>query len=201
MNLESPMPVLEGSRVRLRRAVREDIPDLFALHADRRVMRYWSTPVYTEIGQAQALFERNDRGVEGRDFCYWALALRDGDRLIGSCSLFAINTGNRRAEIGYALHCDHWGRGYALEALGLMIGYAFDTLKLHRIEADVDPRNAGSVRLLERLGFRREGLLRERWQVAGEITDSAIYGLLARDYATAATASAASRATRDNVVT
>lgn len=74
---------------------------------------------------------------------------------------------------------DAWGQGYACEAVGRLVDFGFGTLALNRIEADIDPRNAASARLLERLGFRFEGRLAERWIVAGEVTDSAIYGLLA----------------------
>jgi ribosomal-protein-alanine N-acetyltransferase len=66
--------------------------------------------------------------------------------------------------------------------LRLALAHAFGPLGLRRVEADVDPRNAASCRLLERLGFRREGLLRERWRVNGETCDSALFGLLAREF-------------------
>jgi len=68
------------------------------------------------------------------------------------------------------------------EALGAAIGHAFGALDLRRIEADTDPRNAASIRMLERLAFRREGLLRERWVVGGEVCDSLILGLLRTDW-------------------
>lgn len=92
---------------------------------------------------------------------------------------------NRRAEIGYALARAHWGHGYMGEALQALPGFAFTDLDLHRLEADIDPRNAASAAALARLGFIQEGLLRERWIVAGEISDSALYGLLRRDWTTA----------------
>src|SRR5690606_21454494 len=116
----------------------------------------------------------------GRMLC-WVIAECDSDRLFGSTTLFAINREQGRAEIGYALRASHWGRGYAQEALRMVLGHAFDTLGLRRIEADIDPRNAESCKLVERMGFVREGLLRDRWCVACEISDSAIYGLLASD--------------------
>lgn len=180
-------PVLRGARVLLRAARPDDVPALFAMHSDAGLMRYWSTPPFTDIEQAHALFERNDRGVRAGDFAYWLIE-HEG-RAIGSCTLFAVNTGQGRAEIGYALASDCWGHGYAQEALRLVLDYAFFTLGLRRIEADTDPRNAPSLRLLEKLGFAREGLLRERWLVGDELCDSVLLGLLARDYATAATSS------------
>jgi RimJ/RimL family protein N-acetyltransferase len=68
------------------------------------------------------------------------------------------------------------------EALQTLLTYAFEVLELRRLEADVDPRNAASIRTLERLGFKREGFLRERWHVDGEIQDALFYGLLKREW-------------------
>ncbi|MEQ1832836.1 MAG: GNAT family protein, partial [Candidatus Eisenbacteria bacterium] len=76
----------------------------------------------------------------------------------------------------------HWGQGSLHEALTAVVGDAFGPLGLRRLEADIDPRNMASVRALERLGFAREGLLRERWVVADEISDSVLMGLLAREW-------------------
>jgi [ribosomal protein S5]-alanine N-acetyltransferase len=175
-----PIPRLDGARVGLRALRASDADDLFALQSDPRVMRYWSHPPWTERAQAVeriALLER-DRATS--EFYPWVLTLSDA-RLIGTISLFAINRAQYRGEIGYALAAGQWGNGYASEALRLAIGFAFGSLPLRRLEADVDPRNAASCRLVERVGFVREGLLRERWHVAGEVTDSAIYGLLRSD--------------------
>ncbi len=146
------------------------------------------------MAQAQELFERKDRGVRAGEFHEWAITLQANDRLIGQCTIFGINKDQRRAEVGYGLARAHWGNGFACEAMHLMLDFAFGSLQLHRLEADVDPRNVGSVRLLERLGFAREGFLRERWRVNGEISDSALYGLLAPDYAAATKAAAESAA-------
>ena len=76
----------------------------------------------------------------------------------------------------------HWGKGYMNEALNGLVSHAFEVMNLRRLEADVDPRNGASVRTLERLGFEREGFLRERWYVNGEIQDALFYGLLRREW-------------------
>jgi ribosomal-protein-alanine N-acetyltransferase len=181
------LPVLQGSRVRLRAQRADDVPALFALYSDPQVMRYWSAAPFTELEQAQDKFEFHDRGVRSGEFAQWGI-VRDDDALIGTCSLFELSMADRRASFGYALASAHWGNGYALEAARLVVGHAFEVMALRRLEADVDPRNLASLRLLDRLGFTREGLLRERWQVGGETQDSLICGLLARDYAEAAKA-------------
>jgi ribosomal-protein-alanine N-acetyltransferase len=83
---------------------------------------------------------------------------------------------------GYILGSEHWGRGYANEAQRRLTEFDFGELALHRVEADTHPDNTASLRSLERLGFQREGVLRERWIVAGEVSDSVVLGLLARDW-------------------
>lgn len=97
------------------------------------------------------------------------------------CTLFAFSAQCRRAEVGYALASQCWGCGYMDEALRALLGYGFGELGLNRVEADIDPRNKASARSLERLGFVKEGHLRERWVVGDEVSDTALYGLLARD--------------------
>ena len=103
-------------------------------------------------------------------------------RLIGECSLFNLMEQCRRAEVGYTLAFEAWGQGYMNEALNSLLAFGFSQLRLNRIEADIDPRNLASARSLERLGFKKEGYLRERWIVSGEVSDSGLYGLLASDW-------------------
>ena len=86
---------------------------------------------------------------------------------IGTVTLYSLDAQCRRADVGYAN-----------EAVAALLDWGFEHLELNRVEADIDPRNTPSARLLERLGFLREGHLRERWIVDGEICDSWIYGLL-----------------------
>ena len=176
------LPLLGGERLRLRGFRSDDLGDFFALHADPAVMRYWSFPAWTQRSQAEDYLTRAIAARCEQTMLCWAIALRDSDRLIGAATLFDIHREQGRAEIGYALQSAHWRRGYAQEALQLVMEHAYGRLGLRRLEADIDPRNLASCRLVERLGFRREGLLRERWRVAGECQDSAIYGLLASEW-------------------
>jgi RimJ/RimL family protein N-acetyltransferase len=176
-----PTPVLIAERLALRPLRTSDADDLYAVHSDPRVMRYWSHPPWTRREQANERIAQLAQDRERSESYTWAIVLAD-DRLVGTVSLFALNRAQHRAEIGYALASREWSRGYATEAAHLAIAHAFGTIGLARLEADIDPRNEPSCRLVERIGFRREGLLRQRWHVAGEITDSAIYGLLRDEY-------------------
>ena len=176
------LPLLEGPRVCLRALVESDLGALFALYSDPKVTRYWSHRAWHLEAQAREYVERAARGFAEREFLQWGMALADGDRVIGTVTLFRFDKTHRRCELGYALASGSWGRGYAREALALALDYAFGPLHLYRVEADIDPRNVGSIHLVERLGFRREGLLRGRYHVGSEIQDSAIYGLLVTDW-------------------
>lgn len=177
-----PQPELRSPRLRLREVRADDAPALFAIHSDRRVMRYWSYPAWTELAQAERKVADIQRQRREQEMLVWAIADAHDDRLIGTSAVFAMQRGQGRAEIGYSLHPDWQGRGLASEALRLILRHLFDGLGLRRIEADIDPRNQASCRLVERLGFVREGVLRERWDVNGELADSALYGLLRRDF-------------------
>lgn len=175
------LPVLQGARLRLRPYRDSDINAVFALYSNPEVTRYWSHPAWSERKQAEDYIAAR-QALEVPAACAWAVAERDSDTMIGTSTLFYLNGPHRRAEIGYSFLPAQQGKGLATEALRLVIGHAFDIMGLERIEADVDPRNLPSCRLLERLGFQREGLMRQRWRVNGEVCDSVIYGLLRGEF-------------------
>lgn len=172
------VPVLETERIRLRPYRDSDEEAMFTLYSDPQVMRYWSFPAWTERRQAKIYLQRARAEMNSGEIFPWAIAERESDCLIGALTFFSLHCEQLRAEIGYSLSPQFQGRGLATQALRCGLTYALDTLGLLRIEADIDPRNEPSWRLLERLGFVREGLLRKRWRVNGEVCDSAFYGLL-----------------------
>jgi RimJ/RimL family protein N-acetyltransferase len=172
------LPTLDAKRVSLRWISNADTDAFYAIYSNLEVMRYWSTPPLVDREAAASLIDKIHEDWKRGAILKWGIALRADNLLIGSVTLFNLDFNHRRAEIGYALGRDFWGQGYMNETLTAVLRYAFEVLDLHRIEADVDPRNAASIRTLERLGFQREGYLRERWQVSGEIQDAFFYGLL-----------------------
>jgi len=176
------LPTLLSPRVALRWLEEEDADALFEIFSDPEVMRFWSSPPMRDRDAARRLLEMVREAFRSRTGFRWAIARREDDLAIGTCSLFHLDPDNRRAEIGYALGRQHWGKGYMGEALHALLGFAFGELGLHRLEADVDPRNTASIKSLERLGFRQEGYLRERWIVNGEIQDALLFGLLQREW-------------------
>jgi RimJ/RimL family protein N-acetyltransferase len=172
---------LRTPRLDLRPLRPDDAGALMAIHSDPAVMRYWSTPPWSDLQQAHDLIQREIAGMAAGTAVRLGIVVREEAALIGHCTLFSFDAQCRRAETGYALRASAWGHGYANEAVSALLDWGFAELGLNRVEADIDPRNTPSARALERLGFTREGHLRERWIVAGEKCDSLIYGLLAGD--------------------
>jgi [ribosomal protein S5]-alanine N-acetyltransferase len=176
------LPIIEAPRLRLRWIEESDIEELYAIFSDPRVMHYWSTPPLQNRDEALALLREIQTSNRQGSMLKWGVALKPNDNLIGTVTLFNMDRRNGRAEIGYALASFYWGQGYIHEALQALLNYCFEDLKLRRLEADVDPRNNPSIKTLERLGFQKEGFLRERWHVNGEIQDAFFYGLLKRHW-------------------
>jgi [ribosomal protein S5]-alanine N-acetyltransferase len=174
------------ARLLLRPPQASDASALLQAFSDAQAMRYWSTPPWTSLNEAERFIQRSLQSLASGEALRLILVRTADARVLGQCTLFSIDRGCRRAEIGYLLDRSVWGQGYMQEALHALIAHGFGTMGLNRIEADIDPRNARSARSLERLGFQREGLLRERWIVGNERCDSALYGLLASEWRHAA---------------
>ncbi|NEX61447.1 GNAT family N-acetyltransferase [Noviherbaspirillum galbum] len=194
-------PEIETPRLRIRPMTARDLPALVRVNADDQVTRYLPFPSWRSMHDAEGWMGSMLRLQEqGNTFCF-VVAERDG-RVIGNCFLFHLERDNARAEIGYALARAYWGRGYMREAMTAFIDRAFGDLRLRRLEAEIDVRNASSAGLLARLGFHQEGLLRERWNLRGEVSDASLYGLLRgewearRDILTATTTGAAMQQSR-----
>jgi RimJ/RimL family protein N-acetyltransferase len=175
------LPTLEGTRVRLRWLEADDAADVLAVFGDPRVTAYMGLATQTTEADALALIEEI-HALARRDSLYqWGIARRPDDRVMGTVTLASIDRRNRRAEVGFALGRAHWGEGLATEAVRVALEHAFGAMALHRIEADIDPRNAASLALVRRLGFREEGYLRQRWRIDGQWQDTVLFGLLASD--------------------
>ena len=172
------LPTLTTPRLALRAISDDEVDAIFEVFSNAEVMRYWSTPPLADRAGAVELIHEIHDSFARQVMMKWGVARRKDNLLIGTTTLYNLDFTNRRAELGYALARTHWGHGYMHEALQVLLAYAFETLDFRRLEADVDPRNQASIQTLERLGFQREGFLRERWEVGGEIQDAFFYGLL-----------------------
>jgi RimJ/RimL family protein N-acetyltransferase len=176
------LPTITTARLQLRALTPTDVPALFGIFGDPVVCRYWSRPPLPDLAAAASLQAEIACLFAERTLFQWGVAERETDRVVGTCTLAALSPAHRRAEVGFALAQSAWGRGYLAEALPALLDFAFAALGLHRVEADVDPRNARSIRALERAGFVREGCQRERYCQGEEWQDAVLYGLLRRDW-------------------
>lgn len=176
------LPRLHGRRVVLRAMTDADAPALLPIYGDPEVRRMGYAPPMASLDDARAVVADTLRLAEARTIFHWGLALADTDAIVGHCTLFHVETRYGRAEVGYSLRRDLWGQGLVTEGVGVLLRFAFEVLALRRIEADVDPRNPGSLRVLEKHGFVREGYARERWELGGEIQDGVLLGLLRREW-------------------
>ena len=172
-----PEPLLTP-RLHIRPLTADDLAAVFACYDNVEVRRYCAPVRWPDMDYAAAWFARMQARVADGVAQQFVIARRDNGAIIGTCVLFNIDNVNRRAEIGYALGRDHWGGGYMQEAVARLIDHAFDTLKLHRIEAEIDPRNEASARGLLRLGFSHDGTLKDRYLDDNEFADAGLYGLL-----------------------
>jgi len=176
-NLPDRLPTIDAGRVRLRALSDQDTAALFAIFGDPEVTRYFGFAALEDLAAAAALLADVHEGFRTGTLFQWGVETTDG-ALVGTCTLARLDAANRRAELGFALGRVYWGQGYMAAALPALLAFAFQRLELHRVFADVDPRNAPSIRALERLGFVREGHLREHYLVQGEPQDAILYGLL-----------------------
>jgi ribosomal-protein-alanine N-acetyltransferase len=170
--------ILTTDRLVLRPLVAADAADLFTIFSDPAVMRYWSSTAWDSLQQADNYIASADAGIASGSDLRLGITLAGSGKLVGQVALYRFDEQNRRCDVGYALGRAHWGCGYLGEALAAMLEHGFAALGLNRVEADIDPRNAASAKVLERMGFKMEGLMPERWIVAGEVCDTAFYGLL-----------------------
>jgi RimJ/RimL family protein N-acetyltransferase len=169
-----PAPTLTTARLVLRQLRADDAEALFAVLSDAELMTWWSSGPHRSLAETGDYVTRNS--AEGQDWLCWAITESGDDVALGWVIL--MDGKPRVGEIGYILRRDRWGAGLAREAVERVIEYGFTDGELRRIFADTDPENAGSIALLERLGFQREGRLRGEWETHIGVRDSLIFGLL-----------------------
>lgn len=184
-----PFPLLSTERLTLREIVLSDAAALFEIHGNATAMRWFGTDPLTTVEQAEKLVETfagwrktPNPGIR------WAMVDRGTNQLIGTCGLFKWNRDWKSCYLGYELSPVRQGSGFMNEALSAILPWGFEHMSLNRIEALIHPDNRASIRLVERLGFVCEGLLRDAgfWQDVHH--DMTMYSLLARDFHVAMTA-------------
>ena len=175
-------PTLHTDRLTLRPFADTDADALFALHSNADVLRYWDAPPWRDRERAERFITACRQLAEDGTGARLAVDRASDGAFLGWCSLTRWNPDHRSASMGYCLEEAAWGHGYATEAARAVLQWAFHTLDLNRVQAETDTRNAASAHVLEKLGFVREGTLREDCVVNGEVSDSWVYGLIRQEW-------------------
>jgi ribosomal-protein-alanine N-acetyltransferase len=179
--LAAPYPI-ESERLLVRIIAESDLPSLLEVNSSEEVTALLPYATWRSMADADAWFQRM-KGIQATGLALqFVVALKSTGTPIGTCLLFRFEEGSARAELGYVLGRAQWGQGFMQEALEALIGNAFSIMGLRRLEAEVDTRNLASARLLKKIGFAKEGLLRQRWVAKGEVRDVEIYGLLRSEW-------------------
>lgn len=178
----NPFPVLETPRFFLRKISENDASDIFAFRSDEQVMRYIPRPVAKKPEDILIVVEMINTGIANNQSINWGICDKNTNKLIGIIGYVRMNFTNQRAEVGYVLHRDYHRRGIMNEALKAVIDYGFKGMNLNCIEAIIHPRNEGSIALIEKNNFKREGLLRDFNYHNEVFSDAYVYSLLKREY-------------------
>lgn len=175
-------PTLETRRLTLRPFTEADTDGIFALQSNAHVLRYWDSVPWADRARADRFIATCAQMAQDGMGIRLAIDRKSDGAFIGWCCFVKWNPEFRSGSVGYCFEEAAWGQGYATEATGGLLQWAFDSLPLNRVEAESDTRNIGSGRVLERLGFLREGTKREDCIVNGDVSDTWIYGLLRREW-------------------
>ncbi|HEX8230834.1 MAG TPA: GNAT family N-acetyltransferase [Chloroflexia bacterium] len=176
------LPALETERLVLRKLRMEDAEDMFEYGQDQEIAFRGLWPPLQTLEQSRADVADTLSGYAAGSEISWAIEHKADRKMIGRIGLGPYSRMNRRAEIGYALNRNYWGQGLATEAVRGVLGFAFGEMGLNRVQAIVLPDNKGSMRVLEKAGMQREGLLRKYQYVLGDYWDVYIYGVLKSDW-------------------
>ena len=180
---QRPFPQLETENLILRELTLDDLPFYFSHFNKHEIVMGIAFPGPATMDAARAEFEKNilddwrtDSGLR------WGIIYKPEGSLVGTCGIYEWDHPSRRAEIGYDLEPTYWGRGIMTEAVKAMIRHGFTEMGLNRIQAIIDYANDRSMRLVERLGFKQEGVLRQRSYFNGEFRNDIIFCLLHKDW-------------------
>jgi [ribosomal protein S5]-alanine N-acetyltransferase len=178
----SYFPTLRTQRLILRELVPEDAEAIFAIRGDYEVTRLNTGEAYYRVEQAAALIRSIRNAYDEQSELRWGITLKGTNVVIGMCGYNYWVRRDYRGCIGYDLARAYWGQGIMTEAVRSVIRFGFERMQLNRIEADASAENIASIRVLEKLGFKQEGIEREQYYEDGQFHDLVLFALLRREY-------------------
>ncbi len=177
----TPFPVLNTERLTLRPVSLDDAKELFFLRSDESVMKYIDRPRAKTAEDIFLFVEKVNNNLANNDGILWGITIKDDPTLIGSIGFHYLMKENYRAEIGYVMHPSQHGKGIMQEAARAVLDHGFNIMGLHSVEAHINPENAASAKMLERIGFVREAYFKENYFWDGRFLDSVVYSLIKQD--------------------
>lgn len=175
-------PVLETQRLLLTEMTEAEIDINGQLRNDLDAMRFLDRPRAATPEQRRALFDQVKEMEARGEGLLWCIYLKENQQFIGTIGFFRTNHGSNYSEIGYMLFPAYWQKGFMTEAATRILQFAFDSLRFHRIEANINPGNEASRALLLKLGFRKEAYFVENYFFNNQYLDSEMYGILDREW-------------------
>jgi ribosomal-protein-alanine N-acetyltransferase len=179
----STIPTLTTPRLILREILPGDAVDLFSYASDPEVQKYDSDPPMREIAEAVAMIEQGGQRFISKKAIGWGIELKEENRLIGGIGFYFWDKSYYKTDLGYTVARPYWRRGIATEALRALMQFGFETMHLHRINVDTRMDNIASLRLMQKLGFRHEGVRRECIRNEdGTYQNWGLFGMLEDEY-------------------
>lgn len=177
----NPFPEIKTERLLLRRLKKEDAEAIFGIRSDEEVMKYIGKKLASSLDDAMEFINRVNESLEGNYGITWAITLKENPaKVIGTIGHWRLIKEHFRAEVGYMLDKNYWRKGIAKEALIKVIDFGFNEIKLHSMEAHINPQNIASASVLKSTGFIREAYFKEDFYFNGAFSDTAIYSKLNR---------------------
>ena len=180
-NIFKSFPEFESERLLFRKILLSDVKDLLLIRSNDDVMRFMDVTRFESIADAEKWVHSVSESYDKETGIMWGIVEKQSNHFIGYFGFWRMIPEHCRAEIGYALKPEYWGRGYMYETINRMAEFGFENMKLHSIEANVNPDNEKSKKVLEKIGFKKEAYFRENYLFDGKFLDSIIYSLLEND--------------------
>lgn len=173
-----PFPVIETDRLLFRRVTEADANEILELRSNPESMKYIPKPLLKDHDDALAYYKMINDAIEDNTGINWAVTLKGNPKLLGIIGFYRIQQEHYRAEIGYMILPEFQGRGIVTESIQTLLKYAFDVMKLHSVEAVIDPDNTASERVLQKCSFIKEAHFKENEFFDGKFWDSVVYSIL-----------------------
>lgn len=176
------LPTIETDRIILRKMCLDDAEDMFEYASDREVSRYTAWYTHHVLEDSKLFLNYVINSYQNHQVSSWGIVQKADKKFIGTAGFMNWNVEHARGEIGYALSRKYWGKGYMTEVVNAIIYFGFRTMMLNRIEARCEIENIASARVMEKVGMKYEGILRQNMFMKGKYRDLKMYSILKEEF-------------------